>query len=364
MEGFGPASRRAFLTGLMAAAAPGAEKRTPATLPTERKRYADPLTEFEVIRLTEPNYTSFLPPAHQRPISRRGGFLLYASDRAGTMQILRMDLKSGASQVLTSAAALAPHTLSLTADERTVFFADGRWVCALRLAGRAVRRIYQAPANISALHAAEGNQLLVVENSGDASRLRLAHQGRTGATTLLEVHGQISDPLFRLKRPLILYRRDNSSLWLLNPDGKQHRRLNTPEGAITRAHFSPDGRTVLYLHAPPDKSKLPSIREIDIESGEDRQIAVTSRFIDFAPNPDASVFVGVSGSIAQPSILLLVRAVRRELTLCEHRATDAASVHAQLSPNSQRMFFQSDRHGKPALYMMNIERLVEKTETE
>jgi hypothetical protein len=28
------------------------------------------------------------------------------------------------------------------------------------------------------------------------------------------------------------------------------------------------------------------------------------------------------------------------------------------------MLFQSDRHGKPAIYMMNIERLVEKTETE
>lgn len=350
--------------GFFAAAAPGAEKRIPSTLPAERKRYADPLTEFEVIRLTEPDYSSFLPPAHQRPVARRGGFLLYASDRQGSLQILRMDLKSGASQVLTSAAALAPHSLSLAPDERTVCFADGRWICALSLAGRTVRRIYQASADVSALHGAEGNQLLVVETSGDTSRLRLAHQGRTGAATLLEVRGRISDPMFRLKRPLILYRRDNAGLWVMNPDGKHHRRLNTPEGSIARAHFSPDGRAVLYLHAPPDKSKLPSIREIDLESGEDRQIAVTSRFIDFAPNPDASVFVGVSGSIAQPTILLLVRAVRRELTLCEHRATDASQVHAQLSPSSQRMFFQSDRHGKPALYMMNIERFVEKTETE
>ena len=34
------------------------------------------------------------------------------------------------------------------------------------------------------------------------------------------------------------------------------------------------------------------------------------------------------------------------------------------SPDSQRVYFQSDRHGKPAIYDMHIEKLVEKTETE
>src|SRR5262249_6141125 len=75
-----------------------------------------------------------------------------------------------------------------------------------------------------------------------------------------------------------------------------------------------------------------------------------------------SVFVGASGSKASPHVLLLVRAVKRELTLAEHRASDARMVSPVFAPSSQRIFFNSDRHGKPAIYSMQIERLVEQTE--
>jgi len=34
------------------------------------------------------------------------------------------------------------------------------------------------------------------------------------------------------------------------------------------------------------------------------------------------------------------------------------------SPDSQRIYFESDREGKPALYCMHVEKLVEKTESE
>jgi len=33
------------------------------------------------------------------------------------------------------------------------------------------------------------------------------------------------------------------------------------------------------------------------------------------------------------------------------------------SADSQRVYFQSDRHGKPAIYAIRVDRLVEKTET-
>jgi len=353
-----------MLMSLIGAAAPGAEPGSPSVLPTERKRYADPTTEFEVLRLTEPVYSSFLPPAHQRPIAKRNGFLVYASDRTGSLQALRMDLKTGSSTVLTSVAALVPHSLCLSPDERTLYFADGRWLCAVSIGSRRLRRLFQTGGEVTSLWAGEGGRLLMVESWGGVSRLRLAQVGGNRVATLVETPGSLADPMLRPKRPVALYRKDSASLWLIQTDGKHNRRLETPEGRIGRAYFSPDGHSVLYLHAPPDASKLPSIRELDIETGEDRQVAVTSRFVDFAPNFDASVFAGVSGSLAQPTILLLVRAVRRELTLCEHRASDPTRVHAQFTPTSQRMLFQSDRHGKPAIYMMNIERLVEKTETE
>jgi oligogalacturonide lyase len=63
-------------------------------------------------------------------------------------------------------------------------------------------------------------------------------------------------------------------------------------------------------------------------------------------------------------LLLLLRVARRELTLCEHRSSDPMLVAPVFSPSSQRVFFQSDRHGKPAIYTMAVERFVEETTTE
>ena len=52
---------------------------------------------------------------------------------------------------------------------------------------------------------------------------------------------------------------------------------------------------------------------------------------------------------------------RRELTLCEHHSSDPFTVTPIFSPDSQRVFFQSDRDGKPALYRVQVERFVEET---
>jgi oligogalacturonide lyase len=73
------------------------------------------------------------------------------------------------------------------------------------------------------------------------------------------------------------------------------------------------------------------------------------------------MFVGASRSKAQPTIILLIRSVKRELTLCEHRASDPGSVHPVFSPDSRRVYFQSDHQGKSALYSVNVELLVEPT---
>jgi hypothetical protein len=94
-------------------------------------RYADPATEFPVSRLTNPEYTSFLPAYPNRTIARNGSFLLYASDLTGRFEAFRLDLKSGQSKQLTDAAQLDPHSLVLLPDERGFCYIDeGRLVTA------------------------------------------------------------------------------------------------------------------------------------------------------------------------------------------------------------------------------------------
>ena len=103
------------------------------------------------------------------------------------------------------------------------------------------------------------------------------------------------------------------------------------------------------------------IREFVPDTNEDRLVAETTQFAAFARNADASVFAGASGSKASPYILLLARAVRRELTLCEYRASDPSMAAPVFSPNSQQLFFTSDLHGNPAIYRFDVAKLVSET---
>jgi oligogalacturonide lyase len=105
-----------------------------------------------------------------------------------------------------------------------------------------------------------------------------------------------------------------------------------------------------------------NIREFTPDTNEDKAVSDTTQYACFERNADGSVFVGASGSQASPHVLLLVRSVNREFTLCEHRASNPAVVSPIFSPNSQNVFFTSDQHGKPAIYRVALEKLVEATE--
>jgi oligogalacturonide lyase len=48
--------------------------------------------------------------------------------------------------------------------------------------------------------------------------------------------------------------------------------------------------------------------------------------------------------------------------MCEHKASDPRTVAPVFSADSQRIYFQSDRDGKRALYMLRVEKFVEQTE--
>jgi oligogalacturonide lyase len=349
-------TRRTLLASFAAAAVD--ERRD--VYPADRVRYADPVTEFEVLRLTSPNYSSYLPPAHLRPVARRGGFLIYGCDRGGSLQAFRMDLKDGTSRELSRAAAMLPGSLSMLPDERSLCYVDRDAVKVLNIGNRRERTIHTGSGIVELTRSDDGVSAFVVERSGTTWRLQLLHLWKGAAATVVETNEPIAAPLARPRRAGVLYTRNGDSLWLVNWDGQQNRRLKI-EGTPTQAVWSPDGRTVLYLSATDSGVTL---RECTPDTNADQPLAKTTVFAAFGRNADASVFVGASGSKAQPNILLLLRAVKRELTLCQHRASEPASTSPVFSPDSQRIFFQSNMHGKPAIYSMAVEKLVENTDEE
>jgi oligogalacturonide lyase len=167
-----------------------------------------------------------------------------------------------------------------------------------------------------------------------------------------------------------LYRRelssDESELWYTSLAANGTKKpVRLASGNISNPRWSPDGRSVLFLRSSlANGTTLSDIRQVSLDSpSEDSpsetEIAKTSQFAAFNCNDDATVFLGASRSKAQPNIILLLRSPERELTLCEHRAHEPRTVTPVFSPDNRRIFFQSDRDGKSALYSMNVETIVE-----
>jgi len=211
----------------------------------------------------------------------------------------------------------------------------------------------------------DGTHAIFAECRGEASRLRMAPLGQGLPRTVVEAPFAMSHPIQRPMRAQILYRRENAALWLVNSaDGAQNHQLKTAAGQIGPANWANDGKTLLYLNFPEDPTQLNTIREHTPDTAADKLVAKTSQFVSFGFNRDTSVFVGASRNTASPTVLLMLRLTQRELTLCEHKATHPETVAPFFSPDSQRVYFQSDREGKPALYDVHVDRLVEKTEAE
>lgn len=364
-------SRRIFIASLAGASACLAADKG-LVYPSEIHRYADEATENIVFRLTDPAHGSWLPAAYNRPISRKNDFLIYASDRSGTLAAYRLDLKNGESHGLTSAPDLVPASLTLAPDERDFVYVAGRSLYISRLSGGHTREVYRLAEGFElgtgVSLSEDGLVAALVETKAGMSRLRLITMRTGEAATVLESAEPIGDPQPRPKRAGLLYRKPvpqaNDELWVVNYDGGQHRRLRIAPGALGTALWSADGKSIDYLNLPADSKKLHNIRELTPDTNSDEFVSDTTQFITFNRNADTTVFVGASGSKASPYLLLLVRSVKRELTLCQHRASDPRQVTAFFSPNSQRVVFQSDRDGKMALYSMTVDRLVEKTQSE
>ena len=361
-------SRRWFLGSALTAAGLLAEGSRGTTYPSVWRRYSDELTELDVFRLTDLAFSSTLPAYYSRAIAKNSGFLLYGCDRSGSPQVFRMDLKSGATRELTEVENLDVSSITLTPDNRHFCYFAARTLFMTPLATMRERELYQVPEGwercAGMTVGPDGTHATFAERRGDGSRLRMVSLVQGPPRTVIEAPFAMRDPIPRPMRAQVLYRQEDQALWLVNSDGQQNRQLKVSDGRIGPANWAPDGKTLLYLSFPSDKTQLNTIRELTPDSNADRLVAKTSQFVDFGFNRDTSVFVGASGNIGSPAVLLLLRVSHRELTLCEHRSSHPNAVTVMFSPDSQRVYFQSDWEGHPAIYCMHVDRLVEKTDAE
>ena len=357
------------MAGLAAAGAASEGRKQPelAAFPSDARRYSDPSTGLEVIRLTDPTYSSTLPAFYNRAIAGDGGYLLFACGRTGSPQVFRLDLKNARTQQLTEVEGLDGATVTLTPDNRGYCYCAGRSLMLERF-GAKEREGYRVAEGWERGRGMtvgpDGGEATLIETRGGGSRMRMVPLGAGAPRTVIEAAGTMADPLPRPRRRQTLYRWGERGLWLVNRDGRQNRQLKLAAGRTAAAVWAPDGRTLTYLVYPEDRAQLHAIREHTPDTGADRLIAKTSQFASFSGNRDTSVFAGASENKGSPHVLLVLRATGSERTLCEHGASDAAAVCPIFSPDSQRLYFQSDRDGKAAIYSVQLDQLVEKTGTD
>lgn len=323
-------------------------------------RIVDPLTENIVVRLTDPRFQSHLPAPVNRFISSQERFLLFSSTKAGRLAPFLADLRSGRSRQLAAPENLVSQSLCLDERERSLYLIDGTTLKEIALSNLKERTVAQ---DVGAF-ALWGHppQIYVVRRDclvrlSDGKTLA---EGvnlpqipvRPGGGGCLFGRGQVSD---------------EQEFWYVPfSTGRQEAPRMLAKGKIWNPFWNPNGKSLLFLRAVDVNGVSTTeiheaVPDATPDANTDQRVSRTSQFAAFAPNGDGSVFVGASRSKAQPAIDLLLRATPRELTLCEHRAASAQSASPVFSPDSRRVYFQSDREGNPAVYAVNVELLVEPT---
>jgi oligogalacturonide lyase len=344
---------------LAASKVPVQQRKKSKPLPAvgEFVRLIDPTTENPVVRLTRPVTTNLLPSPTNRFVSSRERFLVFSSDRTGSFTPFRADLRTGVLEPLGHTAALRPESLCLDAHERALYLIDGSALKELTLSSRRMRTLAEgvtafspgiSPAEFTVVKegklqtVSEGGRVLA---EGLGRGICLSRPGGKGCCFTRELAA------------------NNREFWYVpfsGPDAAKPVLL--AKGDIFNPIWNPDGRSLLFLrNIPKPRVVVSEIHEVVPEGGGERCVSPTSQFAAFAPNEDGSVFVGASRSKAQPTIILLLRSARREMTLCEHRASRPSAVSPVFSPDSRRVYYQSDHQGKWAIYSVNVELLVEPT---
>jgi len=329
-------SRRWFVTTLAAGSLAGpslAESPAKGRLfPSAIERYPDPATEFNVFRLTDPQFTSYLPAPSSRTMTQHGDSLIYATDMTGRFEAFRMDLKTGATRQLTEAEGLDPSTVTFLPGDRSFCYLDGDLLVESNLTNFKSREIYRASAGFtmsgglfvngdgqtavlvertaSLAKAEDGKpegdeksegtekaveieklarveKALGIERTAVRYRLQLVHLANGASIMLVESDEEICDSILRPRRASVLYRR-GGNLWLSNLDGRQNYRLRVSDGTTLQALWSPDGRSVIYLNRPADPHKLNNLREFSPDTNEDKPISDTTQFVRFGRNADAT----------------------------------------------------------------------------
>lgn len=397
-------TRRAFLAASAPLWAKEGRSQKGARFQSPIVKFADPLTERQMWRLTDPAYVHHLPHYHHRIISRNNESLLVASEISGERQIYELRTDDGRMTQLTEGPGVDPYSATLGPRSRWFYVVQGDTLKQIGVRNRKERRIYTAPSGwrLTGHIGAEeqGRHVVLVEmRAGDQvsgfeqqfekrprCRLRVV-ESRSGKNWVaMETDNWLAYPQLPEDGNTILYAHEgpwhkvDGRLRMVGLNGENPRNLRPREGTEGIGHeFWGVGEDnihyVFYVFYPDETGRGATVRRIEESSGREEVVSRCTSFGWLQGNHDSSVIVGASRSLAGPNIYLLFTRLQREFTVCEHASSGkpypiagtnledrmASWPEPVFSPDSQWIYFTSDKEGKPAIYRMDVSDLVEQT---
>jgi dipeptidyl aminopeptidase/acylaminoacyl peptidase len=253
---------------------------------------------------------------------------------------------------------LAPDSLCLDPKERWVYLLDGGRLKRVEVGKKEMKKQAETITDeVASFCIAPGGTIFLIRSSGQLQRIENAE-----TTTLADSASPNGTCLAQPRGPGCLFVRTSSTreFWFASGNTSGAKPVLLAKGGVSSPCWSPDGQSLLFLRdIVTPSATLAEIHQVGLDGTGERCVAPTSQFASFSTNFDGSVFVGASRSKAQPNVVLLLRSAKRELTLCQHHASHPGAVSPAFSPDARRVYFQSDEDGKPAIYSVNVELLVE-----
>jgi oligogalacturonide lyase len=337
-------------------------------LPSGVRRFLDPLTEREVWRLTPLSSPHYLPEPQHRYASQKNSFLVAAAQQGQESHAVRVELPSGRLTQLTQGPDVTGLSICLAPDERSFFYLQQgslRQMGLRTLRDREIWRIepdWRLTGELSV--SIDGRYAAVVEARETSHRLRIIETLKGKNWLVAEEKSRLRRPQLRPRRDQVLYSQpDAARLWLVNLDGKQKQAVRPRQAGeeISPEYWTWDGKLLDYVHYADRKS---TVRTYNPDTREESTLARCTQFWGLMGNADNSAIVGESRSKAGPNIYVLFPLTGREITVCEHassRSSPEVEPRPAFSPDSQWIYFTSDREGVPAVYRAGVADWVEKT---
>jgi oligogalacturonide lyase len=376
--------------------------------PNTIEKYRDPDTGREVWRLTSPQVLSTHPYFYFNCIAKDNSFAVFGSDLSGSRQFYRIDLKSGELTQLTDVPKAVVYQACLSLDDKTLIFATADTVQKLDMDTLECEVLYElgeawwanktfgvtpdcthvvqvqlfrehyvsrakAQSDLAAQWAKKPRcRLVIIDVASKTSKIVYDER-------LWVAHPQLR-PVYKDK---LMYCHEgpgyliDSRIWLMDTDGSNILcpRPHGPNESFTHEFWFADGSALGYVAHIRDEAhhiRSTTLRKIDIDTMQETVIGPCTFYSHCVTNTPATLIVGDGRDPEKPYIFLTDLRTGKETPICRHDSkwgvyfdpgigeyiNQDAHPHPQFSQDSTKIIFNSDRDGKPCIFMTDISDLL------